>query len=147
MATELVRYLSSFFDSGDEKYAAGQHYPVTDETLRHVGIGIAELVEIDLTVEKSQALAKKANAAMERAANAAAKAEALAAAARDAQRLADEAAAALEVADVDTGSAADKGESAADGEPKVQTSAPEGTGDGSTNQVAGEGGASSASES
>lgn len=96
--TRLARYLADFFASGEIKYAAGQHYPLSEEVERHIAQGIAEEIKVDLTAEKAQKLAEKARLAADKAAAAAATAQALAEAAQEAEILAADAAAALSVA-------------------------------------------------
>ena len=95
MKTKLALYRETFYDVGAVKYAAGQHYPLTEETERHIAGGVAELVDIDIDAEKAQKLALKAREASDRAAAAAANAESLAAAAVEAEKLAADAEAAL----------------------------------------------------
>lgn len=93
---KVVRYKETYFDSGAPKFVAGQYYPVTEESTRHVAGGLAEVIEVDLGVEAAQRAADKARAAADRAAAAAAVAKDLAEAAAAAQQLADEALAKLE---------------------------------------------------
>lgn len=117
MKTDLARYTETFFDAGKAKFEAGKHYPLDDETQRHINAGIAQLITVDLSVEKAQKLAEKARLAADRAASAAAEAEALAEAARLAQQLAADALAALNVAnDVQTSAPlADQGATGGEG--------------------------------
>lgn len=99
--SRLARFRVTYYDAGEIKFEAGQHYPLNEETERQIAAGNAELVEVDIDAEKAQKLAIKARAAADRAAAAAAEAEALAAAAVEAQKLADDAAAALDVVTTD----------------------------------------------
>lgn len=48
MAKKVKRILfnATWYESGSPKYVAGQHYPVTEETQRQVGVGIAEEIEV-----------------------------------------------------------------------------------------------------
>ena len=97
MASPIVamhRFLVDFFEGGLLKYAAGQHYPVSDETKRLAALGHAEEVSVEVTPERAQKLAEKARAAADKAASAYAIAKQLEEAAIAAQRLAEEALAA-----------------------------------------------------
>jgi hypothetical protein len=73
---QIVRYLSSWFHVGasgasEAKYEAGKHYPVTDETSRHIEHGIAELVDAPDDADKAAAAAESAEAKAAKAAEAA----------------------------------------------------------------------------
>ena len=41
-----IKFNIDFYDVGILKYAAGQEYPATEETLHEVDIGHAEVIEI-----------------------------------------------------------------------------------------------------
>ena len=41
---KLIKFNTNFYDSGALKYADGESYPATEETLRCVASGIAEAV-------------------------------------------------------------------------------------------------------
>jgi hypothetical protein len=89
---KVVRYLQSFFHVAiggysEAKYEAGKVYAQTEETLRHIEHGIAELFDAPEDVEKAQAAAEKAEAAAAKATDAAA----------DARQTAEVAAAAAEL--------------------------------------------------
>lgn len=95
---QLVKYTLTWFHvvgSGASVplYEAGKLYPVTDETRRHVGQGIAELVEAPDDLTKAESAAKRAEALAAKAAAAAEEARALADAAAAAQVIADQEAA------------------------------------------------------
>ena len=64
---KLIRYLLDFFSTGADgsssvKFAAGEHYPVTEETAKHVEHGIAEEVDAPEDATKAVAVAEKAEA-------------------------------------------------------------------------------------
>ena len=42
-----IQFNATWYENGAPKYVAGQHYPVTDETQRQVGVGIAEEISVD----------------------------------------------------------------------------------------------------
>lgn len=84
---KLIKYLESWFDSGECKYAAGSFYPVTDETKLHASRGVAEEVDAPEDVEKAEAIAGKAAEKADAAAAAANAAAALANAAAAAQQM------------------------------------------------------------
>ncbi len=44
---QVVRIKSSFFDAGQEVWAGGHDYPVTDASMRQVELGNAEVVEVE----------------------------------------------------------------------------------------------------
>lgn len=44
---QVVRIKSSFFDAGQEVWAGGQDYPVTDASMRQVDLGNGEVVEVE----------------------------------------------------------------------------------------------------
>ena len=52
----LIKFNTNFYDSGALKYADGESYPATDETLRCVASGIAEEVadEADAPAKKKK---------------------------------------------------------------------------------------------
>jgi hypothetical protein len=95
---KVIRYLASWFDNGVAIYEKGKHYPISEETLRHVATGCAEEVEVDLTLENAKKAAERAEIAAGKAAAAAEEARLLADAARVAQEEADQAAAILKAA-------------------------------------------------
>jgi len=89
---KLIRYLLDYFSTGTDgssgiKFAAGQHYPVTEETARHVEHGIAEAVEAPEDATKAVAVAEKAEAKADDAQAAAEAARAAADAAQAAESL------------------------------------------------------------
>lgn len=57
--TTRILFGVNFYEVGEVKYAAGQHYPVTEETSRNVLAGFAEQIEVDM---KGDLSAEKANA-------------------------------------------------------------------------------------
>ena len=62
---KLIRYMLDYFEVGVDgasgvKFAAGSHYPVSDETSRHVEHGIAEEVDAPEDALKAVAVAEKA---------------------------------------------------------------------------------------
>jgi len=59
MAKKVKRILfnTTFFDSGLPKWAAGQHYPVTEDTQRQVAAGIASEITVDLAEAEQADLA------------------------------------------------------------------------------------------
>lgn len=64
---KLIRYLLDYFATGADgssgvKFAAGSHYPVTEETALHVEHGIAEEVDAPEDAVKAVAVAEKAEA-------------------------------------------------------------------------------------
>jgi hypothetical protein len=80
---KVVRYTQTWFEVGssgssEAKFAAGKVYAVTDETQRHITLGIAEVIDAPEDVDKVQAVAEKAQAAAAKAADAAADAKATA---------------------------------------------------------------------
>ncbi len=80
---KVIRYTKTYHEVGiggqsAPKYVAGQCYPVTDETERHVTHGIAEEVDAPADPDKADAAVAKAEA---RAAEAAGQADAARAAA------------------------------------------------------------------
>lgn len=89
---KVIRYLQSWFHVvhgvAVAKFEAGKHYPVNEETERHVAQGIAEVVDAPEDAPKAEAAADKAEAD---AAKAAEKAEA-------ARAVADAATAAADIA-------------------------------------------------
>ena len=89
----IVRYKTDWMDAGQVKYAAGKFYAATEETLRHVEQGHAEVVEGNFDVERARKAAETAKAAADKASEAAATAKTLAEAAVAAQQIADDAAA------------------------------------------------------
>jgi cell division septation protein DedD len=93
MMAKVIRYTANWFNDGALQYEAGKHYPITAETLRHAEIGVAEEVEIDLSLENAQKAAERAAIAAGKATAAAEEARSLADAARVAQEEADQAAA------------------------------------------------------
>lgn len=88
---KVIRYTKTYHEvdvtgSSHPKFEAGQCYPITDETQRHVIHGIAEEIDAPEDVEKAEAAAESAEAKAEKAAATAdaARAAADAAAAADA---------------------------------------------------------------
>lgn len=43
---KVIRYIDSWFESGDVKYESGKDYPVSDETAAHAARGIAQEIEV-----------------------------------------------------------------------------------------------------
>lgn len=97
--TKLVRFNINFYADGAIKYAINMHYAQTEETLRCVSLGQAELIEVTVAIGRAQELADKARKAAAVAVERANEAALLADAARAAQALADEAQQMLAVAD------------------------------------------------
>jgi hypothetical protein len=64
---KLIRYIASWFHVGasgasEAKYEAGKFYAQSEETLRHVAHGIAELVDAPDDADKAAAAAESAEA-------------------------------------------------------------------------------------
>lgn len=87
---KVIRFNATYYDSGEPKYVGGKHYPITEDTLHLVGTGVAQVVEVDLTLERAQELAEKAAATAAAASTAAEQAKLLADAARAAQEELDQ---------------------------------------------------------
>ena len=58
--TKLVRFNINFYADGAIKYAINMHYAQTEETLRCVALGQAELIEVTVAIGRAQELADKA---------------------------------------------------------------------------------------
>lgn len=121
---QMVRYLETYFDAGLPKYQAGEYYPLTEETDRHVAGGLAEMKEIEVEDDTVEQLVAKARVASEAAAAAAAEADRLAADAKAAQKLVDDAHAATDAAN--TAPSADPANDSAATSAEVSTKAVEG---------------------
>lgn len=89
---KVIRYLATWFDAGAPRFHAGEFYPVTEESQRHVLQGIAEEVDASDDAPKAQERADKAEAKADDAAAAAEKARAAAEAATAAEALSADAA-------------------------------------------------------
>lgn len=50
-----VLFNQNFYEVGEVKYAAGQHYPVNEETARCVVAGTADNVEVDMKIDAIEA--------------------------------------------------------------------------------------------
>lgn len=83
----LVKFAADYYDEGAVKFAAGQYYPLNSETSSLVTSGHADLIDDDANDDAVGVLKARARVAQERAK----------AAAQNAETLADEAAAALEL--------------------------------------------------
>lgn len=92
---KLARFLADVYDAGLRKFQAGKHYAISDETARHVALGNAQEVDVQVDLDRAQKLADKARAAAVKAEESARLARADADAAAEAQRLLDEADAAI----------------------------------------------------
>lgn len=60
---QVVRIKSSFFDAGQEVWAGGKCYPVTDASMRQVELGNAEVVDAEATPAEAEQAAADANEA------------------------------------------------------------------------------------
>lgn len=47
-----ILFVATHYDGGVPKYEAGKHYSVTEETSRSVMQGHAELIEVDMKIDK-----------------------------------------------------------------------------------------------
>lgn len=79
-----IKFLVNYYDRGEVKYAAGQHYPVTDQTETCVLAGHAEEVKVDMPTDQAKSEAKEAAAKLEEEREATSTAEANAAKGGDA---------------------------------------------------------------
>src|SRR5262245_25212059 len=73
---KLIRYLQTWFEvdmhgTSQAKFTAGCIYPITDESARHVELGIAEHIDAPEDLDKAVAAAEKAEAAAAKATEAA----------------------------------------------------------------------------
>ncbi len=50
----VVFFNVDYFDNGTVKWGKGQAYPESEDTLRQVALGIAEVVEVDADPEKAE---------------------------------------------------------------------------------------------
>lgn len=79
---KVIRYLQSYFHVvhgvSVAKFEAGKHYPVADETERHVAQGFAEVIDAPDDAPKAEAAADKAESTAAKAVDAAAEARSVA---------------------------------------------------------------------
>jgi hypothetical protein len=61
--TKRVLFSVNYYEQGVVKYAAGSHYPVTEETARRIIAGDAEEVEVTMAPDVADAQAEAAKAA------------------------------------------------------------------------------------
>lgn len=99
---QVVRYLQTWFHVGaaghsEAKFEAGKFYSKSEETLRHVAHGIAELFEAPDDADKAAAAAEAAKAKADKAAEVAQNAAQAASAAAAVAESAGDAAAAAQV--------------------------------------------------
>lgn len=61
---EMVHILESWFEAGIEKFKAGTHHPLTDETQSLVDRGVAKIIEVDPDLDRANKARAKADAAL-----------------------------------------------------------------------------------
>lgn len=61
---QMVHVLESWFEAGVEKFKAGTHHPLTDETQRLVDSGVAKIIEVDPDLDRANKARAKADAAL-----------------------------------------------------------------------------------
>lgn len=76
---DRILFNTNYYESGEVKYAAGKHYPVTPETETRVKAGDAEKLTVDMEVADVAAEDSEAKAKLERERQASSEAEAEAA--------------------------------------------------------------------
>ena len=65
MKTKRHLFNTNFYQLGEVKYAAGQHYPVTAETTQRALAGDAEEITVDLPADEVREESAEAQAALE----------------------------------------------------------------------------------